>query len=479
MSTAISELVAESDVDPNFLAGMHNEALANAKAIALDENGEKREVSPEEAAKFDLYTAQADEYKAAHEKALERQKVKADAERLDKIKAFGKGIEPPTVNDDLEDPAGKAVDMGAAKSPMAHLLANPDFVKSIHEGLNSQGEFQIKGNSGAFQAGNVRDFMQSLDYKALITTLPDAEDAENPSSILWTADGRYLGGYTELAAKLPQRTDLGIIDCFNTLVIPDKFVRWLEWGDPMLNVGVHEEKATKEETKSKPYSMLAPVKEHEEVLKTIAHMFCATQCAFDSIDRLQEVLNDWGRYGLLKRLAQTLLSGDPAANPDTDPFLGLLNTPGIGTLDSTDGTFGVTDPLWEKIMYAKVALKQKEFTPTKLLMDCMTATKAAIEATKADSGCCVASFINPVTGETVNTIAGCQVVETEQANGSVIVGDFSAQTNALFTNGDVDVAFTDSNRDHFEKNIVDWRFEMNAGLAIRCPEGFLVLDPKA
>lgn len=478
MSTAIAEIIAESDVDPNYLAAKHNEALSNANAIQFDEKGEQREVSESERIKFDLLMEDADKYKAEHEAALERQKGRQDAARMDKLKSFGKGIEPPKVDPNLEDLAGDTPAVGA-KSPLAHLLGNPDFVKAVHAGLNSDGNFQIAGKSESFSAGNVRDFMASLDFKALISTLPDAEDAENPSSILWTAEGRYLGGYTELAAKLPQRKDLEILDCFNRLVIPNKYVRWLEWGYPMLNVGVHEEKPTKEETKSKPYSMLAPVKEHEQVLKTIAHMFCATQCAFDSIDRLEEILNDWGRYGLLKRLCESLLSGDPAANPETDPFVGLLNTPGIGSLDSSDGVFGVTDPTWEKVMYAKVALKQKNFTPTKLLMNCMTATKAAIESTK-DDGCCVAQFINPVTGEMATTIAGCQVVESEEiADNQIVAGDFSARTNALFTNGDVNAAFTDSNRDHFEKNIVDWRFEMNAGLAIRCPEGFVVLDTKA
>lgn len=489
MPTAVMDRIKEGAVDPDYLLAKRQDELDAMKGLTHDAEGNKRDtMSDTEAAQWELHEQRAKAYHDEYEQAVKARQTRDQERRLERMREFGEGvkIDDVAISDESnrKSLAERQAESKGKLQPFEHLLQSPNFKRLMDSCRDSSGRWQVKGvNSGAMSLGPSGDFIGTLEMKTLASTQAGADPA-----LFWSPDPVdpdnnppiYIGPAFDAGVKDDPAKDISILSAIPTEVVTEATVEWLEHARPTVNArNVPEvtDGANVGAPSVKPYSALGASQFRREQLETLAHLFESTTQALNSWPRLQRLIDTEGRVGLLEILAQEVISGD-AAGDATDVLTGLLNNAGIATMDATTNSkWDINAKPSRKILSARTAVRTARFAANRALMNAMTLEDLLAEA---EAGTHVNPFYDPVTGRQVATVHGLEITETEDApDDIVIVGAFNPRTLTLFTSGDVDASFTDSHGERFAQNILTWRFELMAYLAVFYPQAFVELDLNA
>ena len=199
-------------------------------------------------------------------------------------------------------------------------------------------------------------------------------------------------------------------------------------------------------------------------LLKVAHYVALADEFLADVAGLRGFIDQQLLVGVLQKLENEVLNGDGT----TGHFLGILNTPGVGSI--AHSTTAPAMPLATPILGAIAQLEAAGYQPNGIVVNPVTFAYIVTESTP-NAG----YYLGPdmATQGLTMRLWGLPVVSSaSMAAGTALIGDF-ARGAALFRKDTVAVQATNSHQDFFIKNVTAIRAEVRAALAVFWPAAFV------
>jgi HK97 family phage major capsid protein len=200
----------------------------------------------------------------------------------------------------------------------------------------------------------------------------------------------------------------------------------------------------------------------ELVAKTIAVWTKVLRQQLSDVPALQQIINDRLMYACLRRLESQIVAG----TGEGEDLLGILNTPGIGSVEFAAG------PISDLALDGIVAVEGADAVPDAVVVNPLDLA-SMLKATAADSGL---RLDGPgAFASRADALWGLPAVTSRLLpQGQAIVGAFATACR-LFIREAPNVRLSDSDQDDFIRNMVTCLAELRAGVAIWQPSGFALV----
>lgn len=202
----------------------------------------------------------------------------------------------------------------------------------------------------------------------------------------------------------------------------------------------------------------------EAVAKTIAHFTKVRKQQLADAAQLASVIRGRLAYGVLRRLEAQIVGGDGIG----DNLLGILNTPGVGSIDYDAGELAA-----DQVLEGLVDVLLAEATPNFIGLN--PRDWANMLKAKADDGDGQYFSGGPFVAAAERLWNVPALPTTGIPQGKAIVGDLSIGAT-LFVREGVNVVVSDSDQDDFVKNRATFLGEGRFALAVWEPTAFSVVN---
>ncbi|RYG99893.1 MAG: phage major capsid protein [Alphaproteobacteria bacterium] len=252
-------------------------------------------------------------------------------------------------------------------------------------------------------------------------------------------------------------TNVNILDLFTLVPVTAGAVEWVkETGFTNNATEVAETTQANRETNIKPESDIV-IDLATVSMATIAHVIPASRQIIADSGQVEALINTRGVQGVRRRMATQSLAGDGVS----PRMLGVLNTPGIQT-QAFSGDI--------------ITTVRKAVTKVELVDDAVAnaicihpSDWEAFDLAKDNEG---QYYYGGPGRVAIPTIWGVPVVKSKYVQpGTAVLADWTWAY--LLMREDVRVDVTDSHSDWFARNLIAFRFEARAGLALSRPEAFV------
>ena len=221
---------------------------------------------------------------------------------------------------------------------------------------------------------------------------------------------------------------------------------------------IAEATATTGVSGAKPESGLGVVATQSALVRTIAHYLPVTRQALQDVPALRTLINQALTFGMQERLESQILSGDGTGGN----LLGILNTPGIGTIPFAGDEF---DTLRKGLTAVQIGGRTN---PNAIVMH--PDDWELLETKKNTTGDYFSG--NPFRNNTFSSnIWGVPVVTNESITpGEALMGNFAFAT--LWESLAPVILLSDSHADFFTRNLIALLGEMRAAFGVIRPSAF-------
>jgi HK97 family phage major capsid protein len=373
-----------------------------------------------------------------------------DAEAKDLFEQYEKALELEGVTPPSKDsPFGDDDDKGGEKdlTPGEMFTRSPELKALMDSGVLMMEKGRIHTNP--VKVLSREETQALLQVKTLLTGggAPGTQLLRN----------ERLPGIMPLLQAPLQITDLVSVGATDANVI-----EWVRQSAIANNAAeVAEATATTGTSGTKPESGMTFVVESTTV-RTIAHWIPSTKQALQDMPQLRTLVDSMLVDGVARRLNSEVLQGDGVA-PN---LLGLLNTPGIGSVART------TEPNVEAIYKGILACRLAFFEPNAVVLHPNNWT--AIRLSRDDSGAGAGTggyLFGPPSIPGADTLWGLRVVQdTTMPANTALVGQFNQ--GILYVRDGVSVIATDSHSDFFVRNLVAILAEGRYAFTVPRPQAF-------
>jgi hypothetical protein len=199
-------------------------------------------------------------------------------------------------------------------------------------------------------------------------------------------------------------------------------------------------------------------------LLKIAHYVAVADEFLADVAGLRSFIDQQMLVGVLQKLENEVINGDGTSGH----FLGILNTPGVGSI--AHSTTAPAAPLATPILGAIAQLQALGYQPNGIVVN-PTTFASVVSESSPNAG----YYLGPdmVTQGMTMRLWGLPVIASAaMAAGTALVGDF-ARGAALYRKDTVAVQATNSHQDFFVKNVTAIRAEVRAALAVFWPQAFV------
>lgn len=321
-----------------------------------------------------------------------------------------------------------------------------------YKGLREQGAFTSSGRLGQVSFGSLMD---RGELHALIVSDPNAGSGASTVAPLIEPDHRGLVD--------PRFRPLVIMDLI-TVGTTDSdsidFVRetgWTNNAEWVPEAQTDAASASVVEGGYKPQSTISYEKADEPV-RTLAHWVAVTKKSLADVPRLQSIVDNRLRRGLMDKIEDSIISGDG----QDENLTGILNTQGIQHQGRTGSS------LVDDVLRAITKVRLANFEPNAVGINPLDFQEIRLERENQNGG--GAYLFGPPSQAGETTLWGVRTVQATQfAAGQPIVGDF--RVAEFYVREGVQVLASDSHADFFTRNLVAVLAETRGALIVPEPEG--------
>lgn len=341
--------------------------------------------------------------------------------------------------------AEREVKEGLHSTGGAQLLASETYKQ-----LREQGAFTSSGRLGQVQFGSLMD---RGELHSVIVSSPGASSGASSVADLVEPAHRGVIDPTIRPLALMDLITVGSTDSDSIDYVVES--GWTNNAAAVPEAQTDAASASVGEGGFKPQSTLSYEKKDAPVV-TLAHWVSATKKSLADVARLQSIIDNRLRDGLLQKIEDDIIGGAGGG----DNLVGILNTPGIQHQAQTSSV------LTDDVLRAATKVRLAYFEPNAVGINPLDFQDIRLSRDENNGG----YLFGPPSQAGETTLWGIPTVQATQfAQGNPVVGDF--RVAEFYLREGIQVLASDSHADFFTRNLVAILAETRGVLIVPRPEG--------